>query len=165
MDPTLQAVVDAKRALEADPGDGLAQSRARGVLAEARERWPALDLAERDELAGPATALRHALESAPLVEMPDQALDAGMPDFDPAELFAGMAAGPVDPPTVGPPPEPEELLARLGLVAFRPGQREAVAAALAGRDSLVVMPTGGASRSATSSRRSPVAAWSSWSAR
>src|ERR1019366_3489122 len=38
---------------------------------------------------------------------------------------------------------PEELLERFGLDAFRPGQREAVEAALAGRDSLVVMPTGG----------------------
>jgi ATP-dependent DNA helicase RecQ len=38
---------------------------------------------------------------------------------------------------------PEELLRRFGLDEFRPGQREAVAAALAGRDSLVVMPTGG----------------------
>jgi RecQ family ATP-dependent DNA helicase len=38
---------------------------------------------------------------------------------------------------------PEELLGRFGLPSFRPGQREAVAAALAGRDSLVVMPTGG----------------------
>ncbi len=38
---------------------------------------------------------------------------------------------------------PEALLARFGLEAFRPGQREAVQAALAGRDSLVVMPTGG----------------------
>ncbi|HEY3759846.1 MAG TPA: ATP-dependent DNA helicase RecQ [Solirubrobacteraceae bacterium] len=38
---------------------------------------------------------------------------------------------------------PEELLERFGLQAFRPGQREAVAAALEGRDSLVVMPTGG----------------------
>jgi ATP-dependent DNA helicase RecQ len=40
-------------------------------------------------------------------------------------------------------PTPEELLARFGLDAFRPGQREAVQAALDGRDSLVVMPTGG----------------------
>jgi RecQ family ATP-dependent DNA helicase len=40
-------------------------------------------------------------------------------------------------------PTPEQLLARFGLQAFRPGQREAVQAALAGRDSLVVMPTGG----------------------
>ena len=38
---------------------------------------------------------------------------------------------------------PETLLRRFGLDAFRPGQREAVSAALAGRDSLVVMPTGG----------------------
>jgi ATP-dependent DNA helicase RecQ len=40
-------------------------------------------------------------------------------------------------------PAPEELLARFGLERFRPGQREAVQAALDGRDSLVVMPTGG----------------------
>ena len=40
-------------------------------------------------------------------------------------------------------PSPDELLARFGLTGFRPGQREAVEAALAGRDSLVVMPTGG----------------------
>jgi ATP-dependent DNA helicase RecQ len=40
-------------------------------------------------------------------------------------------------------PTPEELLARFGLESFRPGQRDAVAAALEGRDSLVVMPTGG----------------------
>jgi ATP-dependent DNA helicase RecQ len=38
---------------------------------------------------------------------------------------------------------PEQLLARFGLEQFRPGQREAVQAALDGRDSLVVMPTGG----------------------
>jgi ATP-dependent DNA helicase RecQ len=38
---------------------------------------------------------------------------------------------------------PEQLLGRFGLHAFRPGQREAVQAALDGRDSLVVMPTGG----------------------
>ena len=41
-----------------------------------------------------------------------------------------------------PPPTPEELLARFGLNTFRAGQREAVAAALEGRDTLVVMPTG-----------------------
>ena len=39
--------------------------------------------------------------------------------------------------------DPEELLRRFGLEGFRPGQREAVQAALDGRDSLVVMPTGG----------------------
>ncbi len=37
---------------------------------------------------------------------------------------------------------PEQLLVRFGLTSFRAGQREAVQAALEGRDSLVVMPTG-----------------------
>jgi ATP-dependent DNA helicase RecQ len=40
-------------------------------------------------------------------------------------------------------PTPEQLLERFGLESFRPGQREAVQAALQERDSLVVMPTGG----------------------
>jgi len=50
---------------------------------------------------------------------------------------------PENPPTPEHPPAPDELLRRFGLDAFRPGQREAVQAALDGRDSLVVMPTGG----------------------
>jgi RecQ family ATP-dependent DNA helicase len=37
----------------------------------------------------------------------------------------------------------DELLGRLGFESFRPGQREAVEAALDGCDSLIVMPTGG----------------------
>src|SRR3954453_10411302 len=41
------------------------------------------------------------------------------------------------------PPDPDRLLAYLGFEGFRPGQREAVDATLAGRDSLIVMPTGG----------------------
>ncbi len=41
------------------------------------------------------------------------------------------------------PPDADRLLAHIGLSGFRPGQREAVTAALQGRDSLVVMPTGG----------------------
>jgi ATP-dependent DNA helicase RecQ len=56
-----------------------------------------------------------------------------------AELRAAVDAQTDD---AGPPPEPQALLERFGLQEFRPGQQEAVAAALAGRDSLVVMPTG-----------------------
>jgi RecQ family ATP-dependent DNA helicase len=37
----------------------------------------------------------------------------------------------------------DALLAKLGFQHWRPGQRDAVEAALAGRDSLIVMPTGG----------------------
>src|SRR5688500_14444529 len=41
------------------------------------------------------------------------------------------------------PRDPDVLLAHLGYEEFRPGQRDVVEATLAGRDSLVVMPTGG----------------------
>jgi ATP-dependent DNA helicase RecQ len=41
------------------------------------------------------------------------------------------------------PREPDALLEHFGHSEFRPGQRDAVRAALDGRDSLVVMPTGG----------------------
>jgi RecQ family ATP-dependent DNA helicase len=41
------------------------------------------------------------------------------------------------------PRDPDALLAHLGHEGFRQGQREPVMAALSGRDSLVVMPTGG----------------------
>src|SRR5690349_19338534 len=37
----------------------------------------------------------------------------------------------------------DSLLKELGYAEWRPGQREAVVAALEGRDSLIVMPTGG----------------------
>ena len=57
----------------------------------------------------------------------------------PGTLAADAGAGGQPPPL----PMPEELLRRFGLERFRPGQREAVEAALRERDSLVVMPTGG----------------------
>jgi ATP-dependent DNA helicase RecQ len=60
----------------------------------------------------------------------------------PARELRALLDREVDQPQ-GPPPSPDELLARFGLSEFRAGQREAVAAALEGRDSLVVMPTGG----------------------
>jgi ATP-dependent DNA helicase RecQ len=41
------------------------------------------------------------------------------------------------------PADPNSLLAHVGHRSFRPGQREAVQAALDGRDALIVMPTGG----------------------
>jgi RecQ family ATP-dependent DNA helicase len=67
-----------------------------------------------------------------------------VPEEEEADVTDGVVALP--PPAVPRAPiaaEPEALLAEFGLTAFRPGQREAVAAALGGRDSLVVMPTGG----------------------
>ncbi|MEX0621217.1 MAG: RecQ family ATP-dependent DNA helicase [Solirubrobacterales bacterium] len=40
-------------------------------------------------------------------------------------------------------PDPDLLLAHMGYAKYRPGQRDAVAAALAGDNCLIVMPTGG----------------------
>lgn len=48
----------------------------------------------------------------------------------PIRLFEGQA-------------DPDALLAHMNYDEFRPGQRDAVAAALEGRDCLIVMPTGG----------------------
>src|SRR3984885_8073932 len=47
--------------------------------------------------------------------------------------------------SIGVPPgeRADQLLAELGYADWRPGQREAVEAGLEGRDSLIVMPTGG----------------------
>jgi ATP-dependent DNA helicase RecQ len=74
--------------------------------------------------------------------------DADDDGFDFAELVALEAAGrdQADQPRptgIRTTRTPEELLGLMGLTEFRPSQREAVEAALAGRDSLVVMPTGG----------------------
>ena len=62
-------------------------------------------------------------------------IDTGL---SPGSALAGLSSAGAHPG-----PTPEQLLERFGLQAFRPGQREAVQAALERRDSLVVMPTGG----------------------
>jgi ATP-dependent DNA helicase RecQ len=53
-----------------------------------------------------------------------------------------MASPPPAPPPRAPGDPRAELQRRFGFADFRPGQREAVEGALAGRDVLVVMPTG-----------------------
>jgi ATP-dependent DNA helicase RecQ len=79
-----------------------------------------------------------------------QAVAVGEPE--PVQIEAQIALRGLEgieaPPDPGPrayrgPRDPDALLAHLGYEGFRPGQREPVEAALAGRDSLVVMPTGG----------------------
>src|SRR3954465_3690673 len=66
-------------------------------------------------------------------------------DTDAQLAIKGLDRLPVDAATEAyeGPRDPDALLAHFGYGAFRPGQREAGEAALAGRDSLVVMPTGG----------------------
>src|SRR5579884_3209691 len=105
-----------------------------------RALWRSLPQDSRAEAAGAARALASARAgaAAPVARAVDEAeaqlalsgLDRIDVDAPPERRYAG-------------PRDPDALLAWFGLDQFRPGQRETVAAALAGRDSLVVMPTGG----------------------
>ena len=105
-----------------------------------RAQWRSLSGAERVEAAGAARALAQAQASGPRRATPlDDAAAARL-------ALSGLDRIDVDAPPVrryDGPRDPDSLLAHVGLDRFRPGQREVVAAALAGRDSLVVMPTGG----------------------
>jgi ATP-dependent DNA helicase RecQ len=114
-----------------------------------------------DELAGPERELIAPLERH-LAALPDHETAAWLAaqeslgggedteddGYDFAELVALEAAGhdrsqQPRPTFARSNATPEELLGLMGLREFRPSQREAVQAALDGRDSLVVMPTGG----------------------
>jgi RecQ family ATP-dependent DNA helicase len=137
-----------------------AAARSVAVPADAEEDAWLAGLAELEPPAGElpgaeeyaADAYEPAAASAPPrapVAAPAPAA-ASLFDLPPAEAARGAgSAGPATPaprPPVRRAPAgatPEELLALLGLTAFRPGQRDAVQAALDGRDALVVMPTGG----------------------
>ena len=106
-------------------------------LEELRALWRALDEPARAEAAGAARALASARSrlrddehDAQLALKNLDGLDRIAAEAPPARAYAG-------------PRDPDVLLAHFGHDEFRPGQREAVEAALAGRDSLVVMPTGG----------------------
>ncbi len=112
-----------------------------GELKQMRELWRGLSPAERMEAAPSARALAEA-----------QAVAVRAPSlFAREDLEAELALRGLDRVGDDAPPErryvgprdPDALLAHFGLSGFRPGQREAVEAALEGRDSLVVMPTGG----------------------
>src|SRR5205807_1587861 len=109
-------------------------------LATLRALWRSLPRVERARVTDAARALAEAQAGA--------ASRATLLDDDAAAQLALSGLDRID---VEAPPErrydgprdPDALLAHFGLWEFRPGQRETVAAALAGRDSLVVMPTGG----------------------
>ena len=123
--------------IESDRSDPLVLAE----LHELRGLWRSLSDSERAEAAPAASAL--ATAQAPPPPQPslfDEDVEARralagldrIEDLDGA--FESRYAGPRD---------PDVLLEHFGLDSFRPGQREAVLAALEARDSLVVMPTGG----------------------
>ncbi|MGH2913786.1 MAG: RecQ family ATP-dependent DNA helicase [Solirubrobacteraceae bacterium] len=132
--------------IEADPGGaGLVAE-----LHELRDQWRMLSGDERTAAAGAARALG---DAARTLEGGSRTPAAARGRADDPRVLADaqLALSGLDTIDVGAvgerryhgPPEPDALLAHFGLPSFRAGQRDVVAATLAGRDSLVVMPTGG----------------------
>jgi ATP-dependent DNA helicase RecQ len=115
---------------------GRSESGVAEELDRLRALWRSLPDAERDRAIDAARGLAEAQAGAARLrdEAAAQLAISGLDRIDveapPKRCYDG-------------PPDPDGLLAHFGLHEFRPGQREAVAAAFAGRDSLVVMPTGG----------------------
>jgi ATP-dependent DNA helicase RecQ len=122
--------------IESDRSD----PRLAGELEALRVAWRSLSRDERAAAADAARALAD-VQARALPKPPppddDEAAQRALRGLDRIELDAPPErrySGPAD---------PDALLTHFGLDEFRPGQREAVAAALTGHDSLVVMPTGG----------------------
>jgi ATP-dependent DNA helicase RecQ len=117
--------------IAADRSDPAVQTE----LEQLRSLWRSMSAAERSAGAATARALAGAQRPASTSEEEDarRAL-SGLDGIDVAGVPERVYDGP---------PDAERLLSFFGLREFRPGQRDAVVAALEGRDSLVVMPTGG----------------------
>ncbi len=160
-EPSLQRARDAYRLLA--PGDReLITPLAQAVARAESDAWaqPLLALLSRE----PGEALRAQWSELdeeqravlrPVADTLSERLAGG--DGEWSEVittgsFAWSAQGRLDPEVLGAAAEravgirsqatPDELLARFGLAAFRPGQREAVQAALDGRSCLLALPTG-----------------------
>ncbi len=117
--------------LEAAPE--LAPARVSTDLAELRASYRELDPELRTEVGEVVAAL--ARLSGNVAE--EQAATRALQGLD------GLPLEPVPSRFYDGPSDPDALLTWFGLSAFRPGQREAVQAALDHRDCLTVMPTGG----------------------
>lgn len=111
----------------------LAPARVSTDLAELRASWRELDPDLRVEVGDVVAAL--ARLSGNVAD--EQAATRALQGLD------GLPLEPVPSRFYDGPREPDALLGWFGLSAFRPGQREAVQAALDDRDCLTVMPTGG----------------------
>ncbi len=105
-------------------------------LERLRSLWRSMSAAERAAAAASARALAVAQRPVSASDDEEDARRAlrGLDRIDVAGVAQRVYDGPRD---------ADALLSFFGLSEFRPGQRDAVVAALQGRDSLVVMPTGG----------------------
>jgi ATP-dependent DNA helicase RecQ len=116
-----------------EAADTLSPARVSTDLAELRAGYRELDPGLRAEVKDVVAALARLSGTVTEEREATRALQ-GLDGLPLEPVPSRFYDGPVD---------PDSLLAYFGLAAFRPGQREAVQAALDHRDCLTVMPTGG----------------------
>ncbi|HTU15909.1 MAG TPA: ATP-dependent DNA helicase RecQ [Solirubrobacterales bacterium] len=135
--------------LEMESTAGVRDEALNTDLAALRESWKALEPPERDAVAGHSARIAALVKARP-VAPPFQPSPLLTPRDEAAEATLALQGlegieqdqtAPVR--TFDGPRDPASLLAHMGYDSFRPGQEDAVRAALEGRDSLIVMPTGG----------------------
>ncbi|MEH3053896.1 MAG: RecQ family ATP-dependent DNA helicase [Patulibacter minatonensis] len=110
-------------------------------IVAARRRWTELTASERDAHRDLAQRLGARVKERPPVSTAPRGWNPSGTAAPPAD--GGGYVAPARRAAYDGPLDPDALLEHIGLSGFRPGQREAVQAALSDRDSLVVMPTGG----------------------
>jgi RecQ family ATP-dependent DNA helicase len=153
-----QAAQEVEAAVSA-PQDATVRERAESALEGLRQAYKGLSVEEKEAARPMASLLASRLATLQPIGLateaprPTSVAAAGAMGLTDAEFTRAMLGGPeqfsvdeyADVPSriFSGEPTPEALLAHFGYPAFREGQREAVEAALAGRDSLIIMPTGG----------------------
>jgi len=135
--------------LEAEALAGVRDESINTGLSALREAWKALEPPQRDSVAPDSSRIASLVASRPAAP-PFEEAPMPVPRDEAAEAtLALQGLEGIDRDEVAPvrifdgPAEPSALLAHMGYDSFRPGQEAAVQAALDGRDSLIVMPTGG----------------------
>lgn len=135
--------------LRAESAAGVWDGSINAELKALREAWKRLEPPDRDSVAPESARIAALVRSRP-ASPPMEAAPLPLPRDEEAEAtLALQGLEGIDRDETVPvrnfdgPRDPSSLLAHMGYDSFRPGQEAAVQAALDGRDSLIVMPTGG----------------------
>ncbi len=127
--------------LEEEASSGRRDPRLDGELSALRAEWKELSADEQAEAISAARQMGTLVARRPA---PGQGRDEQAEATAALQGLEGLELSDAPPSrTYAGDPDPDALLAHMGYGEFREGQRQAVQAALDGRDSLIVMPTGG----------------------